>query len=157
MGWQNYGKGRRTERLCPGGGARTSPIGGSAYPIVFFGGRLEKYALGRDAGGARSVPDRLLAGVRPVRVSRAVNARPSAGEVGEPAAVQLGFDDHGLGKLNTHYFNPHTDLECARRINLGSVALRLVVYKAEQMDEITFGCGGPTPCRILDRKLPTSG
>jgi hypothetical protein len=28
-----------------------------------------------------------------------VNAEPSAGEVGEPAAVQLGFDDHGLGKL----------------------------------------------------------
>ena len=74
--------------------------------LLFFGRRLEKYALGRDAGGARSAPDRLLAGVRPVRVSHAVNARPSAGEVGEPAAVQLGFDDHGLGKLNIHYLNP---------------------------------------------------
>jgi hypothetical protein len=82
-----------------------------------------------------------------------VNARPSAGEVGEPAAVQLGFDDHGLGKLNTHYFNSHTDLECARRIILGSVALRLVVYKAEQTNEITLGCGGLTPCRILHTKL----
>jgi hypothetical protein len=23
--------------------------------------------------------------------------------------VQLGFDDHGLGKLHTHCFNTHTD------------------------------------------------
>ena len=71
--------------------------------------RKSKHAPGRDVGGARSAPDRLLAGVRPVRVSRAVNARPSAGEVGEPAAVQLGFDDHGLGKLHLHCFNCHID------------------------------------------------
>jgi hypothetical protein len=51
------------------------------------------------AAGLARAPDLLLAGVRPVGVSRAVNVRPSAGEVGEPAAVQLGFDDHGPGKL----------------------------------------------------------
>jgi hypothetical protein len=68
-----------------------------------------EHAQSRDAGGTRSAPDRLLAGVRPVWVSRAVNAGPSAGEVGEPAAVQLGFDVHGLGKLHTHYFNSHSD------------------------------------------------
>ncbi|MBV8358493.1 MAG: hypothetical protein JO189_11230 [Deltaproteobacteria bacterium] len=89
----------------PRQGGSHVPAWRERYTTVSLGG-LEKYALGRDVGGTRSVPHRLLAGVRPVRVSRAVNARPSAGEVGEPAAVQLGFDDHGLGKLHTHYFNP---------------------------------------------------
>jgi hypothetical protein len=69
--------------------------------------------------------------------------------------VQLGFDDHGLGKLNHHYFNLHTNLECARRIILGSVALRLVVYGIRTNENNALGCGGLTPCRIPDRKLPT--
>jgi hypothetical protein len=43
----------------------------------------------------------------PYGSSHAVNAGPSAGEVGEPAAVQLGFDVHGLGKLHTHYFESY--------------------------------------------------
>jgi hypothetical protein len=34
---------------------------------------------------------------------------PSAGEVGEPAAVRLGFGDHGLGNPNNHCFNSHSD------------------------------------------------
>jgi hypothetical protein len=29
--------------------------------------------------------------------------------LGTPAVVRLGFDDHGLGNLINHCFNPHTD------------------------------------------------
>jgi hypothetical protein len=45
----------------------------------------------------------------PVRVSRSVTVKPFAGEVGEPAAVQLGFDDHGLGKLGARVPESHCD------------------------------------------------
>jgi hypothetical protein len=47
--------------------------------------RGRAHARGRDVGGTRSAPYRLLAGVRPVGVSRALSVRPSAGEVGKPA------------------------------------------------------------------------
>ena len=64
------------------------------------GGISEMPQAGMSAGSL--YPDLLLAGVRPERSSRlwVRENRFPAGEVGEPAAVQLGFDDHGLGKLD---------------------------------------------------------
>ncbi len=67
-----------------------------------------------------------------IGVSRAVNARPSAGEVGEPAAVQLGFDDHGLRKLDAHSFNPHND----SRMRTLHVAARWRVSKSEVLRRV---------------------
>ncbi|GEM_PF-2797657 len=51
------------------------------------------------SAGLALTPDLLLAGVRPDQGLTCCDRGPSAGEVGEPAAVQLGFDDHGLGEI----------------------------------------------------------
>jgi hypothetical protein len=76
---------------------------------------------------SRSSPDRPLAGVRPVKGHRGAgeSRRPSAGEVGEPATVRLGFGGHGLGNPDNLCLNPTPIRECALRRVPDSVALRL--------------------------------
>ena len=67
------------------------------------------------------------------RPSRGWSSRgPSAGEVGEPAAVRLGFGDHGLGNFDNYSVISSPIRECARARWMVQVTLRLVLQQSNQ-------------------------